>query len=127
MYVQIIMVLILSDEKKCFGGFTQADWDNNNRYKYDENAFLFSINNKEIYPILDRYKRMAINCYDDYYISVFGNDIYICDCFFSNNGNITQEGYYDYSNSKIKGDYKLTGKKYFSVSELEVYEIIFFE
>ena len=127
MYVQNIMVLILSDEKKCFGGFTQADWDNNNRYKYDENAFLFSINNKEIYPILDRYKRMAINCYDDYYISVFGNDIYICDCFFSNNGNITQEGYYDYSNSKIKGDYKLTGKKYFSVSELEVYEIIFFE
>ncbi len=40
---------------------------------------------------------------------------------------INQEGYYDYSNSKIKGDYKLTGKKYFSVSELEVYEIIFFE
>jgi hypothetical protein len=127
MYVQNIMVLILSDEKKCFGGFTQAEWDNNNRYKCDENAFLFSVNNREIYPILNRYKRMAINCNDDYYISVFGNDIYICDCFFSNNGNITQEGYYDYSNSKIKGDYKLTGKKYFSVSELEVYEFIFLE
>ena len=127
MYVKNVFVLILSDEKKCFGGFTQAEWDNNNRYKYDENAFLFSINNKEIYPILNRYKKMAINCYDDLYISVFGNDIYICDCFFSNNGNITQEGFYDYSNSKIKGDYKLTGKKYFSVSELEVYEIIFIE
>ena len=127
LYIKNILVLILSDEKKCFGGFTQADFDNNNRYKYDENAFLFSINNKEIYPILNRYKKMAINCYDDWYISVFGNDIYICDCFFSNNGNITQEGFYDYSNSKIKGDFKLTGKKYFSVSELEVYEIIFFE
>ena len=127
LYIQNILVLILSDEKKCFGGFTQAEFDNNNRYKYDENAFLFSINNKEIYPILNRYKKMAINCYDDLYISVFGNDIYICDCFFSNNGNITQEGFYDYSNSKIKGDYKLTGKKYFSVSELEVYEINFFE
>ena len=122
-----IMVLILTDEKKSFGGFTQADFDNCNRYKYDENAFLFSINNREIYPINPRYNKMAINCYDDWYISVFGNDIYICDCFFSNNGNITQEGFYDYSNSKVKGDYKLTGKKYFSVSELEVYEIIFFE
>ena len=101
LYIQNILVLILSDEKKCFGGFTQAEFDNNNRYKYDENAFLFSINNKEIYPILNRYKKMAINCYDDLYISVFGNDIYICDCFFSNNGNITQEGFYDYSNSKI--------------------------
>ena len=127
LFIQNILVLILTDEKKCFGGFTQAEFDNNNRYKYDEKAFLFSINNKEIYPILNRYKKMAINCYDDLYISVFGNDIYICDCFFSNNGNITQEGFYDYSNSKIKGDYKLTGKKYFSVSELEVYEIIFFE
>ena len=86
-----IMVLILTDEKKCFGGFTQADFDNYNRYKFDENAFLFSINNREIYPIKPRYKKMAINCYDDWYISVFGNDIYICDCFFSNNGNITQE------------------------------------
>ena len=122
-----IMVLILTDEKKCFGGFTQADFDNYNRYKFDENAFLFSINNREIYPIKPRYKKMAINCYDDWYISVFGNDIYICDCFFSNNGNITQEGFYDYSNSKVKGDYKLTGKKYFSVSELEVYEIIFLD
>ena len=127
MYVQNMLVLILSDEKKCFGGFTQAEWDINNSYKFDENAFLFSINNREIYPILNRYKKMAINCYDDLYTSVFGNDIYICDCFFSNNGNITQEGFYDYSNSKVKGDYKLTGKKYFSVSELEVYEIVFLE
>ena len=126
-YVQNMFVLILTDEKKCFGGFTRAEWNNNNKYKSDETAFIFSINNREIYPILNEYKKMAINCYDDIYTSVFGNDIYICDCFFSNNGNITQEGFYDYSNSKIKGDYKLTGKKYFSVSELEVYEIIFFE
>jgi hypothetical protein len=126
-YVQNMFVLILTDEKKCFGGFTRAEWNNNNKYKSDDTAFIFSINNREIYPILNEYKKMAINCYDDIYTSVFGNDIYICDCFFSNNGNITQEGFYDYSNSKIKGDYKLTGKKYFSVSELEVYEIIFFE
>lgn len=126
-YVQNMFVLILTDEKKCFGGFTRAEWNNNNKYKPDDIAFIFSINNREIYPILNEYKKMAINCYDDIYTSVFGNDIYICDCFFSTNGNITQEGFYDYSNSKIKGDYKLTGKKYFSVSELEVYEITFFE
>ena len=119
------LIIILSDNKKTFGGFTQAEWDGSNRYKYDENAFIFSIDNKEIYPVLNRYKKMAINCYDEEYMSVFGSDIYICDYFFSNNMSIAQEAFYDYSKSKIKGEYKLNGQKYFGVLELEIYQIVF--
>ena len=121
-----ILVLILTDEKKCFGGFTQAKFEIN-RYKYDPLAFLFSLDNKEIYPILSKYEKMAINCYEDKYPLIFGSDIYLGDYFLSNEKNIAQEGYYDYTKSKIKGDYILNSKKYFSVSELEIYQFDFFE
>ena len=70
---------------------------------------------------------MAINCYEDDYPMIFGSDIYLGEYFFSNDKNITQEGFYDYKNSKIKGDYKLNGKKFFCVDELEIYQFDFFE
>ena len=121
-----ILILILTDEKKSFGGFTQTKFEIN-RYKYDPLAFLFSLDNKEIYPILSKYEKMAINCYEDKYPLIFGSDIYLGDYFLSNEKNIAQEGYYDYSKSKIKGDYILNGKKFFSVAELEIYQFEFFE
>ena len=39
-YVQNMFVLILTDEKKCFGGFSRAEWNNNNKYKSDDTAFI---------------------------------------------------------------------------------------
>ena len=95
-----ILILILTDEKKIFGGFTQTKFEIN-RYKYDPLAFLFSLDNKEIYPILAKYEKMAINCYEDKYPLIFGSDIYLGDYFFSNEKSIAQEGYYDYTKSKI--------------------------
>ena len=124
--VQNILVLILTNKNKCFGGFTHSSFEIN-KYKYDPFAFLFSLDTKEIYPILSKYEKMAINCYEDNFPIIFGSDIYLGDCFFSNENNIAQEGYYDYTKSKIKGDYKLNGEKYFSVNELEVYQFDFFE
>ena len=121
-----ILILILTDEKKRFGGFTQSEFELN-KYKYDPVAFLFSLDNKEIYPILSKYEKMAINCYEDDYPMIFGSDIYLGEYFFSNDKNITQEGFYDYKNSKIKSDYKLNGKKFFCVAELEIYQFDFFE
>ena len=121
-----MLILILTDEKKCFGGFTCSGFEIN-KYKYDPFAFLFSLDNKEIYPIMAKYEKMATNCYEDNFPVIFGSDIYLGDCFFSNENNIAQEGYYDYTKSKIKGDYKLNGKKFFCVNELEVYRFDFFE
>ena len=124
--VQNIVVLILTNKNKCFGGVTRSGFEIN-KYKYDPFAFLFSLDNKEIYPISSKYEKMAVNCYEDNFPIIFGSDVYLRDCFFSEKNNIAQEGYYDYSKSGIKGDYKLNGEKFFSVNELEVYQFDFFE
>ena len=124
--VQNIVVLILTNKNKCFGGFTRSGFEIN-KYKYDPFAFLFSLDNKEIYPISPKYEKMAVNCYEDNFPIIFGSDVYLRDYFFSEKNNIAQEGYYDYSKSGIKGDYKLNGEKFFSVNELEVYQFDFFE
>ena len=47
------LILILTDDKRKFGGFTCAEWDKSNKYKYDNKAFLFSLDYLEVYPILD--------------------------------------------------------------------------
>ena len=119
------LILIITDEKMRFGGFTQAIWDSSNKYKFDDKAFLFSLDNKEIYPILDKYKDKAINCREDFYAPIFGEDIYLFDGFFSSQLNKTNEKYYNYSKSKIMNPYKLSGQEYFTVTEMEIYQVIF--
>lgn len=119
------LILIITDEKRKFGGFTQAVWDKSNKYKYDNKAFLFSLDNYEIYPILDKYKNKAINCRENFYAPIFGEDLFLFDGFFSSQLNKTNEKYYNYSRSKVDGDYKLSGQEYFTVTEMEVYEVIF--
>lgn len=119
------LILIITDEKRRFGGFTQAEWDDMNRNKFDDKAFLFSLDNFEIYPILDKYKDKAINCREDFYAPIFGDDLYLFDGFFSSQLNKTNEKYYNYSKSKIDNDYKLNGQEYFTVTEMEVYQVIF--
>ena len=119
------LILIITDEKRKFGGFTQAIWDCSNKYKYDNKAFLFSLDNYEIYPILDKYKDKAINCRENFYAPIFGEDLFIFDGFFSSQLNKTIEKYYNYSKSKIKGKFKLSGQEYFTVTEMEVYQVIF--
>ena len=119
------LILIITDEKKRFGGFTQAEWDESNKYKYDDKAFLFSIDNSEIYPILDKYKNKAINCREDFYAPIFGEDLFLFDGFFSSQLNKTNEKYYNYSRSEIDEEYKLSGQEYFTVTEMEVYQVIF--
>ena len=39
------LILIITDEKRRFEGFTQAEWDDINRNKFDDKAFLFSLDN----------------------------------------------------------------------------------
>ena len=119
------LIIIITDEKIRFGGFTQAIWDSSNKYKFDDKAFLFSLDNKEIYPILDKYKEKAINCREDFYAPIFGEDLYLFDGFFSSQLNKTNEKYYDYSKSKVMNQYKLSGQEYFTVTEMEIYQVIF--
>lgn len=122
------LIIIKTDDKKIFGGFTCAEWDKSNKYKFDDNAFLFSLDNYEIYPILEKYKNEAINCRKNFYAPIFGKDLFIFDGFFSSKLNKTEENYFDYSKSQLINEkYKLSGKKNFTVTEMEVYKINFYE
>ena len=78
------LILIITMKKEDLG-FTQAEWDDMNRNKFDDKAFLFSLDNLEIYPIVDKYKDKAINCREDFYAPIFGEDLYLFDGFFSVN------------------------------------------
>ena len=120
------LMLIITDDKRRFGGFTSVEWDKSNKYKFDDKAFLFSLDSFEVYYILDKYKDKAINCRENFYAPIFGNDLFIFDGFFSSKLNKTEEKYFDYSKSKmINEEFKLSGQKYFTITEMEVYKINF--
>ena len=123
------LILIFTDDyKRKFGGFTSKEWDKSNKYKFDDKAFLFSLDLFEFYPILDKFRNKAINCRENFYAPIFGNDLFIFDGFFTSKLNKTEEKYFDYSGSKnIEEEYKLTGQKYFTVTEMEVYKVNFFD
>ena len=63
---------------------------------------------------------------ENYYPMIFKSDIYLGEYFFSNEKNIIEEGFYDYKNSKIKGDYKLNRKKIFLCGWIRNLSIWFF-
>ena len=120
------LMLIITDDKRRFGGFTSVEWDKSNKYKFDDKAFLFSLDSFEVYYILDKYKDKAINCRENFYAPIFGDDLFIFDGFFSSKLNKTEEKYFDYSKSKmINEEFKLSGQKYFTITEMEVYKIHF--
>ena len=113
--------IVKTKKGKIFGGFTTQNWkqigQNNN--KYDENAFVFSINNKKIYNIKD--KDRAIYCRNDLALFFSGaSDIYIYNNCFQKRGGTTQSAY-DY-----KGEsYALNGESSFVLDDYEVYEVKF--
>ena len=122
------LILILTDDKRKFGGYTSAIWDMSNKYKFDDKVFLFSLDTYEIFFILDKYKNKAINCRDNFYVPIFGEDLFIFDGFFSSKLNRTEEKLFNYTQSKNpKEKYKLAGQRNFTVSEMEVYNVIFLE
>lgn len=104
------------------GGFTTQSWTSSstsyNYNKNDPNAFLFSLEYKEMYPAYD-----GTNAIQDYYGygPSFGNcnDLYIVDNCHQNNSQCNFPYYYcgDRPRSLSGGSY------YFKVNELEVYKI----
>ena len=114
--------IVKTKKGKIFGGFTTQNWKEikgQDYHKYDENAFVFSINNKKIYNIKD--KNRAIYCRND--LALFfssTSDIYIYDNCFQQRGGTAQSAY-DY-----KGEtYALNGESRFDLDDYEVYEVKF--
>jgi hypothetical protein len=53
----------LSKALRVFGGFTQQSWDQISGWKKDEKAFIFSMDRKQIYRVINAEK--AIFCGSD--------------------------------------------------------------
>ena len=115
--------LTLCKEKdgKIFGGYTEANWDSDNRHeKSDKEAFIFSITNNK--KIKTKNNENSIECNKDYGpVFGFGGDLTIVDNFLEKGSNMwtEQKTYFDKK-------YEITnGERCFVLEELEVYLIQF--
>ena len=112
------LTIISTNTNKKIGGFLSVSFGGNKGYIYDKDAFLFSLNYNEKYPSLNKG-----NNYDDQKNKgpIFGSFcIYIMDCFLS-----SKENYYDpYTFRYDFGKRNQSKKFYFTVLDLEVYQII---
>ena len=114
------VTLIESTNGYIFGGYITITWEGPSSWTQkgnDENAFVFSVNNKCKYPIQD--KSYVIYNQKDYGPNFGSNDIYIKKSFFNDNSTSSTTQYYNFSPKNVAGDTN------FKVKELEVYFVQF--
>ena len=114
------LTLIESKNNYIFGGYITISWDSPKDWTFkggDDNAFIFSINNKKKYPIQNK-SEVIYNHYD--YGPDFGsNDIYTNKNFLENSSGLC--GSYSYKAPPNE----IAGGSTFEVKELEVYTVQF--
>jgi hypothetical protein len=107
-----------------FGGFNSVTWNGSYQYKFDPNAFLFSLTNKDNQPSKMRQinTNQSILCHSEYGPTFGGGyDIHIC-----NNAN-TEAGSYSNLGHSYQHPQPSQGRSYlaesyhFQLSEIEVY------
>ena len=112
------LVLIETDKDKRFGGFTTKSWQGNCIRRKDKFAFVFSLDNNKIYPIIEG--QLSTGCYPKYGPVFFGCQIRIYDEFFTKGGTTCHKGL----NYATTIDYELSGgEQNFLVKDIEVYGI----
>lgn len=109
------VTLITSKNKDIFGGFTRRKWDGE-MFKYDPDAFLFSLSEMKVYHI--RNSRIAIHADPNFFPSFGLNDIIITE----------KEAMISKKLRSFTGDFKdyelNNGNKDLDIQEIEVFEII---
>ena len=114
-----ILVLIKTKDGKKFGGYTSVGFSSFNKSYYDDTAFIFSIDKREIYPNI--HGKTAVDSFYNIGPSFSGDTIKIFDNFLINGGITTIMS----GNFEMNEDYQITnGKKTFEVEEIEVLEFI---
>ena len=118
------LIIIKTTNGLKFGGYTTKCWPNNNSYSNDKYAFIFSLNKKKKYNILDENQKAIYGCSNNNeYMFVFGKGHDICiynKCTQKNDNHVGKSEY------NTNEQYELNnGTKKFIVSSLEVYEVIF--
>jgi hypothetical protein len=123
------VTIIETTEGFIFGGFTPIAWESRDAYKTDDigGSFLFSVKNPhkhEIGRIVLKDARYAIRCCPSYG-PTFGNgcDIHVSDNCNANTSSYTRLGI-GYVNQTGIDEYEVfTGRKNFTVREIEVFTI----
>ena len=113
------LTLSITDKNRRFGGFTTVKWDQSSSYKTDSQAFIFSLDNSEIYYAKNSNPQYAIYC-DPNFGPIFGSghDFYIQN---KSTGYENSGSYYDTKGKK----YCLSGENNFKVLDYEVFQIEF--
>ena len=115
---QMTLVIVETDKGIRFGGFTTKTWEGRCIKKIDNDAFVFSLDNNEIYDIIRQ--EPAIGCYPKFGPVFFGCQIRIYDNCFTKGGTTCLKGL----NYKTKKDYELNnGEQKYIVKDIEVYDI----
>ena len=114
---QTTLTLIEDKKGNRFGGFTKRTWKGKDNDKFDNDAFVFSLNKKKIYNVIKG--KNAIGCYPSLG-PIFCGAFKIYDNAFSKGGCSFAKGL----NFETLQDFELTnGEEKFEVKEIEVYEI----
>jgi hypothetical protein len=67
------ITIFKSKANRIFGGFTQESWDSKSSWKIDEKAFIFSMDRKQIYRVVNA--NLAICCVDFWGPNFGGNTL----------------------------------------------------
>ena len=121
-----VLIIIKSDNNYVFGGYSKIGFKTNNseRFDYliDNNSFLFSINFKRIYPVINNTK---IICHiKDTYGLCFDSSLVFYDYFMQRNDNVIYSKIREKFNG-LNNDYEMNGgKDKFQCKELEVFQLL---
>jgi hypothetical protein len=123
------VTLIMSTDGWIFGGYTPVAWNSTNGYLPDptRQSFVFTINNPHNLParvFIQKGEDKAIYDHANYGPTFGGgHDLYVCDnCRNANNSCSNLGKVYD-NDTQIAGNQVLTGAPYFTVQEIEVFEL----
>ena len=111
------IVLVITDNNRIFGGFTELEWDNYSEYKEGNKGFIFSINDNKIYYNKSKYK---IEC-KSYFEPQFegGFSIYSRDNYNFGHDITTYEHIFDTEGKECA----LAGKFEFNIKDYSVFQI----
>jgi hypothetical protein len=122
--IQHTISMIATNYGKTIGGYSDQTWNATGGYKTSSNSFLFSITDKEVYPLVNVPNHNAIYARSDYG-PTFGDNH---EFYISNNCNIDHTSYTWLGNTydpKGKSREQIGGFDTFNVMEIEVFAVQF--
>ena len=119
-----LIILVKTSENIIIGGYTSYPWSSSNQLIFDSDAFLFSINKKEIYNIVNYNSACFHSKYNG---PCFGDSeelIIVDNCFKEYSITNNESNCYNFNDINLIGQKELSS---FIVKEYEVYQVIFHE